>query len=287
MPEIPSPPTVHSGVDEIQSLNVPDDTNNGTSFRKLSAARYSDYRSDESSWTWLPGSGQDFGWLSFQGTTYQPRGKHSGLGGNFGLHLLGGPMSSPVPPRLYDFALGLQTRDSLSDQFSYDLATSVGVYSDFEDSSRDGVRFPSHAVGIFHINHSTDFVFGLDYLDRDDFALLPVVGVSLRDLFVPGLRFDLVFPRPQINYVLNDTSRIYLSGSMDGGTWDIEFPDESNQVMTYRDYRLVLGFEHADKDGDLGALEFGYVFGRCLEFRNDPVTTRFDDAFMLRWVWRR
>ena len=80
---------------------------------------------------------------------------------------------------------------------------------------------------------------------------------------------------------------MYLAGTLNGGTWDIEFPDESNQVMTYRDYRLVLGFERMDKDGDLSAWEFGYVFGRSLEFRSNPVSTTFGDAFVLQWVWRR
>jgi hypothetical protein len=285
-PDSAGPSAAYSPGDEIQSLRQADEEKQGPSFRRLSASRYSNYRSDESGWSWLPGSGQDFGWLSLEGTTFQPRGRHTGLGGNFGLHLLGGPVTVPVPPRLYDFALGFQTRDSLSDQFSYDLATSVGVYSDFEGSARDGVRFPSHAVGMFHINGSTDFVFGIDYLDRDDIALLPVIGVSLRDQYVPGLRFDLVFPRPRIEYVLSDTSRVYVSGVLGGGTWEIEFPDGTDQVMSYRDFRLALGFEVSDRDGGTNALEFGYVFGRALEFRGDPVTTHFDDAFLLRWVWR-
>jgi hypothetical protein len=183
--------------------------------------------------------------------------------------------------------LGYQLHKKLSDQFSYDLFTSVGAYSDFEGSARKGIRFPSHAVGMFHVNHSVDFVFGVDYLDRDDIAVLPVIGVSLRDVFVHGLRMDLVFPRPRIDYMLSDQVRIYLAGLMSGGTWQVEFPDSSSPVMTYRDYRLLLGFESADKDGSLSAWEFGYVFGRRLDFRDQPGDTHFDDAFVIQWVSRR
>jgi len=275
------------GPEEIQSLREGEDAKKGVSFRRLSREPYTNYRVDEARWSWLPGSGDDFGWLSFQGSPYEPRGKRTGFGGSFGLHLLGGPTTAPVPPRLYDFVFGMQKRDSLSDRFSYDIAATIGVFSDFEGSAREGVRFPGHAVGMVHINMTTDLVFGVDYLGRDDIAVLPVVGVSLRDRFVSGLSVDLVFPRPRIDYVLSDDWRSYLTAGLDGGTWDIQFPNGTGQVMTYRDYRLMLGFEHADSAAGISAWEFGYAFGRELEFRNNPVSTRFDDAFVLQWVWRR
>lgn len=272
--------------EDVQSLDEADDSRNGVSLRRLAKEPYTNYRTDESMWSWLPGGGENFGWFSFRGSTYEPRGKTIGLGAMFNVHFLGGPKSSPLPPRLYDFALGMQARDTLSDRFSYEIATSVGVYSDFEGSARDGVRFPSHAVGMVHVNHTTDLVFGVDYLDRDDIHVLPVFGVSLHDHYIRGLRVDLIFPRPRIDYVLNDRHRGYLMGVMDGGTWDIEFPDGSGQVMTYRDYRILLGIESLGDDGGLSAWEFGYAFGRELEFRHNPVSTRFDDAFVLQWVWR-
>lgn len=252
---------------------------------RMARERYENYRTGESAWSWIPGGGQDFGWFSMTTSTYQARGHRSGVGGMINIHWLGGPYTSPLPSRVYDFGIGMQTRDALSDRFSYDLAASVGAFSDFEASARDGIRFPSHAVGMVHIDSSTDIVFGLDYLDRDDYPLLPVFGLSLYNLDIPGLRMDLIFPRPRIEYALSPDSRAYIAGNMGGGTWDIEFPDETDKVMTYRDFRLLIGFERADDDS-LGALEFGYVFGRKLEFRNDPVTTDFHDAFILQWVHR-
>ncbi len=111
--------------------------------------------------------------------------------------MLGGPISVPIPPRLYDFVLGYQRKGSLSSEFSYDIATSVGVYSDFEGSAREGVRFPSHAVGMLHLDHSRDFVFGVDYLDRDDIAILPVIGMSFHEFSIPELRLDLIFRVPK------------------------------------------------------------------------------------------
>ncbi|MFO0979274.1 MAG: hypothetical protein U0996_22895 [Planctomycetaceae bacterium] len=279
------PPNNGSG-GQTESLKDLKDGNEGWNLLRMAEEPYENYRSDTSVWSWIPGGGQDFGWFSMMTSTYEPRGKQTGFGGMINIHWLGGPYTSPLPSRVYDFGIGFQTRDSLSDRFSYDLSTSIGAYSDFEDSARDGIRLPSHAVGMIHVDSSTDIVFGLDYLDRDDYPLLPVFGVSLYNLDVPGLRMDLIFPRPRIEYALSPVARGYISGELGGGTWDIEFPDETNKVMTYRDFRLLVGFEKAH-DKSLGAIEFGYVFGRKLEFRNDPVSTDFQDAFVIQWVHRQ
>ena len=272
--------------ESIHNFKAPDADDRRLKFSRLMHEPYSVYRSEQSMFAWLPGHGEDFGWFDWQSDPYLRRGNRHGLTGAINVHWLAGPISSPLPPRLYDFTLGYQVRKKLSDQFSYDLYTSIGAYSDFEASARDAIRFPSHAVGMFHVNRSMDFVFGIDYLDRNDIAVLPVLGLSLRDVFVRGLRMDLVFPRPRIDYMLSETSRIYLAGQMNGGTWQVRFPDGSNPVMTYRDLRLMFGVESTDKDGSLSAWEFGYVFDRNLEFNGQPGHSNFGDAFLIQWISR-
>jgi len=71
---------------------------------------------------------------------------------------------------------------------------------------------------------------------------------------------------------------------MGGDTWDVG--DQIDLVTTYRDYRVVLGFENAGTDAETSAIEFGYVFGRQLEIRGQPGQTSFDDAFIIRLVTR-
>lgn len=250
----------------------------------LSRAPFTIYRSEDDSVVYLPGDGDQFGWLSVASSNYLQSKQKYGPTANFNIHLLSGPNSVPLPPRLYDFELGFQSRRSLSDRFSYDCSTMVGVYSDFEDSARDGVRFPSHAVGMFHPSPKADWVFGIDYLARDDFKLLPVFGFCWHDPARPSLRFEMIFPRPRVDVVLSQKTRLYCAGLLGGGTWDIEFPNEDNDVMTYRDYRLVFGLEQADSKGHLSAWELGWVFGRSLEFRSHRNERDFDDAFMIRFV---
>ncbi len=68
---------------------------------------------------------------------------------------------------MFDFSIGYQHRDRLG-VFSYDVAASVMASSDFEGSSREGIRFPGHAVGFLSVGPRTELVFGVDYLDRGD-----------------------------------------------------------------------------------------------------------------------
>jgi hypothetical protein len=253
----------------------------------LSLERYTSYRGKESLIGYMPGDGDQFGWLSFDSSNYLTRGAHHGANSNFNMHLLSGPLAVPLPPRLYDFELGYQARNSLSDLFSYEWSAMVGVYSDFEDSARDGVRFPAHAVGMFHPGPRVDWVIGVDYLGRDDIHVLPVAGFVWHDPQRPELRYEMVFPRPRIDLTLNTDSRIYCRGLLGGGTWDIEFPDDSNDVVTYRDYRLLFGIEHADADGDLSSWELGWVFSRKLEFRERVDEYGLGDAFVIRYVTRK
>ncbi len=248
---------------------------------------YSNYRTDESWFDYLPGDGDQFGWLSLGSAPYEKRGYGSGFSTAVNIHLLSGPIAVALPPRLYDFSLGYQTRGRIHDVMSYDLAATIGVFSDFEDSARDGVRFPGHAVGMLHSTPEVDVVFGIDYLSRDDIKLLPVMGLSWRPKSMESMRFDLVFPRPRMDYTLGHGHKAYVAGRLGGGTWDIEFPNNDNDVMTYRDLQLVVGLERRKANGNLSAWEFGYLFDRQVDFRTLTGETHFDDAFLFRIVARK
>ena len=252
----------------------------------FSIHKYANYRVSESMLSFLPSDANELGWLSLKSSPYLASGPRSGITSMINFHFLSGPTSVALPPRLYDFGIGYQKRGALSQAFSYDIAASVGIFSDFEDSARDGVRYPGHAVGMIHWRENSDFVFGVDYMSRDDIKLLPVVGFSWHSLANPRLHADIVFPRPRIDYALSQGSRLYLSSLLDGGSWDIEFPDDSNDVVTYSDIKILLGVERIDRDGDVRAWEFGYVFDRHLQFRTRPDEANFDDAFVLRMVSR-
>ena len=224
------------------------------------------YNLGQSNTTWLVGDGNDFGILSFESFPTLTTGKNSGMATGMGFHFLGGPIRTDMPPRLFDFQIGFQQRKWSLDTLGYDVSVRVGVFSDFEGSVRKGVRFPGHVVGYYRCNPIVDLALGIEYLDRDDISLLPVAGMIVTPR--NELRLELVFPRPRVDLQISPTQSLYLAGELGGGTWAIERTTMTNDVVTYRDLRLLLGISSRDDEGDESGLEIGYVFGRDLSYRS-------------------
>ena len=234
-----------------------------------------------SSWTdWMIGDGDQFGMVSLATNHYQHAGVDSGIGVGMQFHFLAGPERTDMPPRVFDFSLGYQKRD-VHGGFGYDVAYAVVASSDFEGSSREGIRFPSHAVGFLRVNAITELVFGVDYLDRGDIKILPVGGLIVMPH--PDVRFELVFPRPRMIFRLTDKKRLSIAGELGGGTWAIERDALFDDLTTYRDLRLSVGLEHVKDDGKISAFEIAYLFDRRLEYTSG-VEYGLNDTIMLRMV---
>jgi len=238
------------------------------------------YRYNMSSIDWIFGDGDQFGMFSLIGQHYRAAGESTGVGAGVSIHFLDGPARSEMPPRLFDFSLAIQSRKCLGN-FSYDVAASVMASGDFEASNREGILFPSHAVGFWHRTPNLDVVFGVDFLDRRDVALLPVCGLILMPH--PDVRLELVFPRPRAVIAVTDTHRLYVRGELGGGTWDIFREDVGDDVATYRDFRLCVGLAAANGD-HWQALEICYVFNRHLEYATGVGNYDLDDTAVIRLV---
>jgi hypothetical protein len=239
------------------------------------------YRYAASSIDWIVGNGDQFGMVSLAWDHYQHSGINSGLGLGAKFHFLAGPERSDMPPRVFDFSIGYQHRNRLG-PFGYDVAASVMASSDFEGSAREGIRFPSHAVGFLEVGPATDLVFGIDYLDRGDLKLLPVAGLILRPN--PNTRLEVVFPRPRAVFRLTEEHLLFVAGELGGGTWAIEREAVFDDLATYRDLRLSLGVEWLQEGGRRSAFEIGYLFDRRLEYTSGIGDLSLDDTVMLRIV---
>ena len=245
----------------------------------------SEYQVSESRMTLVPANASDFGWFSLESTPFSPSKAICpdqdaiSFTGGIGIHFLRGPTITPLESRIFDFIGGIQSRKTINDVFSYDLATSIGVYSDFEGSARDGVRFPSHAVGFVDLGLA-DLVFGVEYLDREDIKLLPVGGIVVRG---EDIRAEFVFPRPRVDIAIDEAASLFFKGNLAGGSWAIERPDESNDVFTYRAFEVTMGIQTVGEES-VSSVELGYVFDRSIEFRNTSFEESFGDAFIIRFV---
>lgn len=239
------------------------------------------YRSQQSSSSWVVGDGDQFGMVSFVTDHYLQGDESFGINTGFSFHLLSGPERTDLPPRIYDVAFGLQNRKWI-DRFGYDVAAAVKVSTDFEGSSREGVRFPGHAVGFVMLSDALTLVLGAEYLDRDDVRVLPVGGLIFQPN--PDLRFELVFPVPRCEIQLSESHALYLSGGLGGGTWAVERDSWEDDLLTYRDLRLCLGLETIGEEGNRSAIEFGWLFDRRIDFATDFGDYAPGDTLMIRSV---
>jgi hypothetical protein len=276
---------------ETEEVDVPSVLFEGTQgrarlpkVRQSEQFRYTNYRSEENTFGIIPEKGDRFGITSLESTAYSTSGYGTGLNLGYAFHFLSGPQQIDLPSRLYQFAMGYQSRGRVSEYLSYDGNVSITVNSDFEGSAREGVFFPGHFAGILHVTPETDWVAGVDYLHRDDIKLLPIVGFSFHSDLMPNVRWDLVFPRPKVQFALPDGHMFHVAGRLGGGTWDFELPNGIEDVVTYRDYRLLLGFSRGEGKHGIQSIEVGYIFGRKLELRDANNSMNMSDSVAIQFV---
>lgn len=186
----------------------------------------------------------------------------------FGVHFFDGPEGFDVPGQVYDAYTTFRWMRSLGPRWGIDLAVSPGWYSDFEQGSSRALRISGYGAAAFTWLPTTKLVLGLAYLDREDISFLPVAGV----IWTPNedTSFELIAPRPKIARRIvatpDDTEIwIYLAGEFGGGTWAIQRLGEDD-LLTYGDYRVLLGLERKAFGRLSASAEVGFVFGRKLEF---------------------
>ena len=148
----------------------------------------------------------------------------------------------------------------------------VGFYSDFDNTSSDGIRLTSRVVGWRRINSYTVGKLGIEYFDRVDVKLLPAVGLYMTPN--PDLKLDLFFPRTKLSHRIpnigNFETWAYVGGEYGGGSWAIERANGDSDQVDINDVRAFLGLEWLGPRRVTGFAEFGYVFEREILYRSDP-----------------
>ncbi|MEN6494192.1 MAG: hypothetical protein ABFD16_07870 [Thermoguttaceae bacterium] len=263
----------HDGLAESGPLVEP--------FQPVPLDAFLGYRYESSSLDWILGNDDQFGMFSILWDHYQRPGAKHGLDVGLQFHFLNGPVRTDMPSKVYDFSIAYQHRDRIG-VFGYDAAVSVMASSDFEGSSREGIRFPSHAVGFLSVHPALELVFGVDYLDRGDVKLLPVGGLIV--LPHPDVRLEAVFPRPRVVFRLTDRHHLYVGGELGGGTWAIERATGADDLASYRDLRVSIGLQHFGNDHSCTTIEIGYLFDRRLEYTSGQGDYRPTDTAVIRLI---
>lgn len=266
------------------------------------------FRFNEGSWDWtLRGSDQDgvgFFTLDGDGSAWGlefDAPAHSDVEFSGGINFVSGPSrpGSDLPERLYDFGWNVHSWAPDFLEFGdidigLDVNFDLGIHADFEDSARNGWRFPGRVLLVSETD--TDGVWltgGFEYVDLERIQMLPAGGIVMRD---EDMHLELFFPRPRIRQRVSHSGSshdwLYVMGEYRGRGWAIERSSTGlDDVATLTEYRLAVGLESVpvkrsddENAGDprISFFEVSWLFGRDLEYHSGLGNIQLHDTVMFR-----
>ena len=231
--------------------------------------------------TILPAGGSDFGITTFdlRTTLFSEVLPIVRLKPRMTWHYLSGPTRDSgrrnalpdMPARVYEVSVDFMLYLPINSYWSFLGNIEPGFYTDFQNTTGDAFRVPTRAFFLYRWNERIKAMLGLIYLDRKETAWVPGVGLIITPH--EDLKIDLLFPNPKVAWRTYADQELehwwYLAGEFYSGTWAIERARGAgvvNDIATYRDLRLVCGFEQRSVDGGKWFGEVAYVFDREIQY---------------------
>lgn len=255
-------------------------------------------RWNESSMDWVLRNGSDgIGFFSLTGDTpsweFDLDADEEGLETDFGtgIHFVDGPgrTGSDLPPRLFDIFWNTRFKAETDYGFGIDANFKMGLFTDFEDSVREGWRFPGRVLAysdFWTVEKTGRIVAGFEYLDLEQTEILPAGGIIFEPN--PDTHIDLYFPRPQIRFRTDhDEDKeqwLYFRGEYHGSAWAIERTAGNADLVSLTEYRATVGLETipSDKEESSSFFEVGFLFNRDLEYRSGVGNFQPNDTVVIR-----
>ena len=195
------------------------------------------------------------------------------------------PAGFDVPFQLYGVQSELRWLIPWRETLAVDLAAGGGLYTDFSGSGSRGFRVTGRAILVKTVSDRLKLSGGLLYLGRQNLKAVPVVGL----IYTPeeDVKIELMIPRSRIArrvaWVGTREHWMYFGLELFGGnSWAIEQAGGVEDVVVYKDNRFIFGYETKAPGALAGRVEAGYVFGRHLEFENDPAKLDPGGTMLLR-----
>ncbi len=195
----------------------------------------------------------------------------------YSLHFTSGPLNSDLPARLYDLYFNVHWLQQLGDGVGVDANFDLGLFTDFEDSVREGWRYPGRALAFWNLDgeeqeDTVTLLAGIEFFDTDAARVIPAGGIIIQP--DEDHRLELYFPRPQIKWRVSEDEDsdcwFYVRGDFQSTAWAIERSAGNADVASLSEKRVAIGFETRSllKDGETSFVELGYVFDRELRYRS-------------------
>ena len=196
----------------------------------------------------------------------------------------GVPAHVPVPDVLQQASAVIGFDFQLADQWLMRAEVEPGRYSDFRDVSWRDVDAPLVLGGVYLVEPDLQWFFGLRMDVRTRFPVLPAAGVRWR--FSDDWTLNLLFPKPRLEYALNDSCLFYLGADIVAGTFrvgerfgtDRGWPKLNGELVDFLEFRGGPGVSWKIRPNLTLEAEGGWMPYREFVFNHVDVTFRSHNA---------
>lgn len=219
------------------------------------------------------------------GASFQTSDSYSWrIGMEWERHSFGLPNGSMLPNTLNSIALNLGDSWKVNDKWMLQFEADPGIYSDLEDVGIEDFNAPLSFRALYF--HRPNLIWTLAVIGNIKSEFPIVGGVGVRWLPTDRVTVDILLPRPQISYKLNDKSRIFAGGEFKGGGYRVAEnfgtrvgrPDLNDQDLTYREVRVGAGIDWKITPKISAIVEGGWVIDRRFAFQDRDLQFNGDGA---------
>ena len=193
-----------------------------------------------------------------------------------------------APAELFQVGVSFFYRRKFNERWSAMGIVGPSIRSDFTTSEN---AFRVFGLGLLTWQAVPDRLalsFGAVYLGRADLPVLPAVGLQ----WTPNVRtkLDLRFPESRLAWRLakdgaNSETWAYVSAGLGGNTWAVTRNDGTNDELSLREIRLLVGAEHLLHGGGRLFFETGLAVNRRLEYEAAEFEQTFGNAMVIQGGW--
>lgn len=202
----------------------------------------------------------------------------------FNWHFLDGPTQPDIRSQTYDLSFEFNHAKQLNEDWALHLQLAPTWATDWDNKSSDAFRLIGGGLVSYDCHDGCKLLIGGMYMDRPDIPFVPTAGIRIWE---DDFELDLVIPRPRIAWrtdqEVDEETWFYIAGELGGGSWAVERELSRKEILSYRDYRLLVGWETKKVDGSREVFEMGWVFDRQIDFDRFSGSSDLDDTFVMRW----
>lgn len=195
------------------------------------------------------------------------------------------PRGAILPNTLQSTSMTLGFDMAISDHWLMRVDLEPGIYSDFaDDIDFEDFNMPLIIGFSYLVDSRLQWVFGMQVNPRSNIPVMP--GAGVRWQFADDWTLNAIFPRPRLEYRIDETLTVHAGADLRGGTYMVreDFGDSFGErrlnetPVDYSEVRVNMGLQYRVHPAVSLVFEGGYMVFRRFEFHEEDLTLRTDPA---------